>query len=147
MIAVNKNARRLFHIEDTYEAGVVLLGSEVKSLREGGVQLKEGYVRLDEGEVFLVDVHISPYKQANIQNHEPMRLRKLLLHRRQIEKLHGKVAREGYTLIPMALYFVRGRVKLEFGLGKGKRLHDKRQDQKAKDAKRDMARARRDQER
>ena len=99
--------------------------------------------RVEAGEAWLVGVHISPYEQANRQNHEPMRKRKLLLHRREIEKLTGKVSRQGYTLVPVALYFVRGRVKLEVGLGKGKKLHDKREDLKQRDIKREMDRARR----
>ena len=143
-VAVNKNAHRLFHIEDTYEAGLVLVGSEVKSLRAGRCNLKEGYVRIDEGEAWLVDVHISPYEQANRENHEPLRRRKLLLHKQQIRRLIGKVQREGYSLVPIAIYFSSGRAKLEFGLGKGKKLHDKRQDAKARDAKREMDRARRE---
>jgi SsrA-binding protein len=140
---LNKQARRLFHIEDTLEAGLVLLGSEVKSIRLAKVNLKEGYIRIEGGEAWLVGVHISPYKQANRQNHEPMRPRKLLLHKREIEKLFGKVSRQGYTLVPMAVYFHRGKVKLEVGVGKGKKLHDKRQDLKERDVKREMDRARR----
>jgi len=142
VISVNKKARHRFHIEDTVEAGLVLLGSEVKSLRGGRVSLKEGYVRLEEGESWLVDVHIPPYEQANRQNHEPLRPRKLLLHKREIQRLFGKISRQGYTLVPLRLYFRRGKVKLEIGLGRGKKLHDKRHDQKTKDAQREMDRAR-----
>ncbi len=142
VISVNKKARHRYHIEDTIEAGLVLLGSEVKSLRRGRVSLKEGYVRLEEGESWLVDVHIPPYEQANRQNHEPLRPRKLLLHKREIQRLFGKISRQGYTLVPLRLYFRRGKAKLEIGLGRGKKLHDKRQDQKAKDAAREMDRAR-----
>jgi SsrA-binding protein len=140
---VNKQARRLFHIDETLEAGLVLMGSEVKSVRAGKVNLKEGYVRIEDGEAWLVGVHISPYEQANRQGHEPMRRRKLLLHKRQIRKLHGKVSRQGYTLVPMVIYFSGGRIKLEVGVGKGKKLHDKRRDQKDRDVKREMDRARR----
>ncbi len=140
-VAVNKQAKRLYFIDDVFEAGLVLQGSEVKSLREGRSTLKEGYIRLEKGEAWLVAVHIPPYEQANMNNHEPTRPRKLLLHRREIQKLIGAVSREGYTLVPMSIYFFRGRAKLEFGLGKGKKLHDKRQDQKASDAKRDIQRA------
>jgi SsrA-binding protein len=140
---VNKQARRLFHIDETLEAGLVLLGSEVKSIRLAKVNLKEGYVRVEDGEAWLVGVHISTYEQANKQNHEPMRRRKLLLHKKQITKLFGKVSRQGYTLIPMAMYFHRGKVKLEVGVGKGKKLHDKRHDQKERDVKRELDRARR----
>ncbi len=142
-VAVNKQARRLYFIEDTFEAGLVLRGSEVKSLRAGRSTLKEGYIRLEGGEAFLVGVHIPPYEQANINNHAPTRPRKLLLHKRELRKLVGAVSREGFTLVPMSIYFTRGKAKLEFGLGKGKKLHDKRQDQKAADAKRDMDRERR----
>ncbi len=140
---VNKQARRLYHIEDTLEAGLVLQGSEVKSIRLGKVNLKEGYVRVADGEAWLVGVHISPYEQANRQNHDPMRRRKLLLHKREITKLFGKVSRQGYTLVPVAMYFSRGRVKLEVGVGKGKKLHDKRQDLKQRDVQRELDRARR----
>jgi SsrA-binding protein len=143
VIATNKTARREFHIEDTYEAGLVLLGSEVKSMRNGRLNLGEGYVRIDGGEAWLVGVHIPPYEQANRQNHEPRRKRKLLLHRREISRLIGAVARDGYTLVPMQLYFSKGKAKLELGLGKGKKLHDKRQDDKSASAKREMDRARR----
>ena len=141
VICVNKRARRLYHIEDRIEAGLVLWGSEVKSLRVGRINIKEGYVRIKDGEAWLVGVHIPPYEQANINNHEPMRERKLLLHRREIRRLLGKSAQQGYTLVPLQLYFLRGKAKLEFGLGKGKKLHDKRDDQKKADAKRDIERA------
>ena len=140
-IATNKQARRLYHIEDRYEAGLVLQGSEVKSLRNGRVTMAEGYVRIDEGEAYLVGVHIPTYKQANINNHVPTRTRKLLLHKRELRRLIGKTAQQGYTLVPIALYFRGGRAKLEFGLGKGKKLHDKRQDLKKADAKRSIDRA------
>lgn len=140
-IATNKQARRLYHIEDRFEAGLVLRGSEVKSLRNGRVTMSEGYVRIDDGEAFMVGVHIPPYLQANINNHEPTRTRKLLLHKRELRRLIGKTAQQGYTLVPIALYFRQGRAKLEFGLGKGKKLHDKRQDLKKADAKRSMERA------
>ena len=140
-IATNKQARRLYHIEDRYEAGLVLRGSEVKSLRNGRVTMAEGYVRIDGGEAFLVAVHIPPYKQASINNHEPTRTRKLLLHKSELRRLIGKTAQHGYTLVPIELYFRGGRVKLEFGLGKGKKLHDKRQDLKKADAKRSVERA------
>ena len=142
VISVNKKARHRYHIEDTVEAGLVLLGSEVKSLRHGRVSIKEGYVRLEAGEGWLVDVHIPPYEQANRQNHEPLRARKLLLHKKEIERMFGKISRQGYTLVPLRLYFRRGKAKLEIGLGRGKKLHDKRQDQKSRDANREMDRAR-----
>ena len=140
-VAVNKQAKRLYFIDDTFEAGLALQGSEVKSLRGGRSTLKEGYIRIEKGEAFLVAVHIPPYEQANMNNHEPTRPRKLLLHRKEIQRLIGAVSRDGYTLVPMSIYFTRGRAKLEFGLGKGKKLHDKREDQKAIDARRDIERA------
>jgi SsrA-binding protein len=140
-VAVNKQARRLYFIDTTYEAGLVLQGSEVKSLRMGRSTLKEGYIRIDDGEAFLVNTHIPPYEQANMNNHEPTRHRKLLLHRKEITRLIGAVSRDGYTLVPMSIYFSRGKAKLEFGLGKGKKLHDKRQDQKSADAKLEIERA------
>ena len=137
-IAFNKQARRLYHIEDRFEAGIVLRGSEVKSLRNGRVTMSEGYVRLDDGEAWLVGVHIPPYAQANINNHEPTRARKLLLHKRELRRLIGKTTglhpRADRAVLPP------GASKLEFGLGKGK-LHDKRQDLKKADAKRSIARA------
>ncbi len=141
VIATNKRARREYFIEDRFEAGLVLQGSEVKSMRGGRVNLTEGYIRLRDGEAFLVDVHVPPYKQANINNHEPTRPRKLLLHRRELRRLAGKVSQQGYTLVPLQLYFIRGMAKLEFGLGKGKKLHDKRDDNKKRDADREMERA------
>ena len=140
-IASNRRARHQFHIEDRLEAGLVLYGSEVKSLRNGRVNLTEGYVRLDEGEAWLVGVHIPPYEQANMNNHEPTRSRKLLLHKRELSRLFGKVSQQGYTLVPLELYFLKGRAKLEVGLARGKKLHDKRQDSKARDAKREIERA------
>jgi len=140
-IAVNRKARHRYQIEDTYEAGLVLLGSEVKSLRNGKVTLAEGYVRLEQGEAWLVDVHIPPYEQANRENHEPRRPRKLLLHGRELKRLFGKVAQQGYTIVPLQLYFSGGRAKLEVGLGRGKKLHDKRHDEKKRDAKREIDRA------
>jgi SsrA-binding protein len=140
-IAVNKQAHREFHIEDTFEAGLVLLGSEVKSLRNGKVTLGEGWVRLGDGEAFLSGVYIPPYVQANRENHAPRRERKLLLHKREIQRLVGAVSRQGYTLVPLSLYWSQGKAKLEFGLGKGKKLFDKRADEKKKDAKRDIDRA------
>ena len=119
----------------------MLLGSEVKSLRNGRVTLGEGYIRLEGGEAWMVDVHIPPYEQANRQNHDPVRARKLLLHRRELKRLHGKVSQQGYTLVPLQLYFRQGKAKLEFGLARGKKLHDKRQDEKKRDAARQVEQA------
>ncbi len=144
VVARNRRARHDYFIEDTWEAGLVLLGTEVKSMRQGKASIAEAYVRLDEGEAWLVGATIQPWSHGNRQNHEPTRKRKLLLHRREIERLLGKINQQGYTLVPMELYFSQGRAKLEIGLGKGKKHYDKRQDNKAKDAKRDIARAKRE---
>ena len=141
IICINKKASHSYFIEGKYEAGLVLQGTEVKSLREGRANLKESYARVKDDEVFLYNCHISPYSHGNRSNHDPIRPRKLLLHRREIRKLIGKVAERGYTLVPMSLYFTRGKVKLEIGLGKGKKLHDKRHTMKERDAKREMERA------
>ena len=143
VIATNRRARHEYFIEDTWEAGLALLGTEVKSLRDGKATITEAYVRLEGSEAWLVGATIQPWTHGNRNNHEIARKRKLLLHRREIERLIGKVNQQGYTLIPMQLYFFRGKVKLELGLGKGKKFHDKRQDTKERDAKRDMDRAKR----
>ena len=144
VIAVNRRARHDFFISDTWEAGLVLLGTEVKSLRQGKATITEAYVRLDKtNEAYLVGAHIQPWETGNRNNHELARARKLLLHRRELNRLIGKVQREGFTLIPLRLYFRGGKVKLEIGLGKGKKQHDKRDDQKKHDAKRDIERAKR----
>jgi SsrA-binding protein len=144
VVARNRRARHDYFIEDTWEAGLVLLGTEVKALREGKASIAEAYVRLNEGEAWLVGATIQPWSHGNRQNHEPTRKRKLLLHRREIERLIGKINQQGYTLVPMELYFSQGRAKLEIGLGKGKKHYDKRQDNKERDAKRDIARAKRE---
>jgi SsrA-binding protein len=141
IICINKKASHSYFIEEKYEAGLVLQGTEVKSLREGRANLKESYARVKDDEVFLYNCHISPYSHGNRSNHDPIRPRKLLLHRREIRKLIGKVAERGYTLVPMSLYFTRGKAKLEIGLGKGKKLHDKRHTMRERDAKREMERA------
>ncbi len=141
MVAVNKQARFSYAIEDKYEAGLVLQGTEVKSLREGRANLKESYARVTNGEVFLYNCHISEYSHGNRQNHDPLRPRKLLLHRQEIKRLFGKVAQQGYTLVPLQLYFTHGKAKLQIGLGKGKKTHDKRQTMKERTAKREMERA------
>jgi SsrA-binding protein len=140
IICVNKKASHLYFVEAKYEAGLVLQGTEVKSLREGRANLKESYARVKDGEVFLYNCHISPYSHGNRLNHDPVRPRKLLLHKREIRKLFGKVAERGYTLVPLSLYFSRGKAKLEIGLAKGKKMHDKRQTIKERDAKREMER-------
>jgi SsrA-binding protein len=141
IICVNKKAPFSYFIETKYEAGIVLKGTEVKSLREGRANLKESYAKAKDGEIFLYDCHISPYSHGNQLNHDPVRPRKLLLHKREIKRLIGKVAERGYTLVPLSLYFKNGKAKLELGLGKGKKIHDKRQTMKERDAKRDIERA------
>jgi len=141
MICVNKQAPFSYYIEARYEAGMVLQGTEVKALREGRANLKESFARVKDNEVFLFDCHISPYSHGNQLNHDPIRPRKLLLHKREIKKLIGKVAERGYTLVPLTLYFLNGKAKLELGLAKGKKLHDKRQTMKEREAKREVERA------
>jgi len=142
LICQNKKAWHNYFIEDKYQAGVSLLGSEVKSLREGKVNLGDSYGDIKRGEVFLVDAHISPYPQANRLNHDPLRTRKLLLHKKEIQRLIGKVQERGFTLIPLRLYFSNGRVKVELGLAKGKKLFDKRETLKRKTMEREMERGR-----
>ncbi|HET7467457.1 MAG TPA: SsrA-binding protein SmpB, partial [Candidatus Dormibacteraeota bacterium] len=139
--AVNRRAYHDYFIDEKYECGLVLAGTEVKSIREGRCNLRDGYVRIDGHEAWLENVHISPYVQANLMNHEPVRPRKLLLHRKQIASLIGKVRQKGYTLIPLRVYFVRNRAKVEIGLARGKRQYDKRQAIAERDAKREIARA------
>ena len=139
-IARNKRARHDYHIIDTWEAGIVLTGSEVKSLRNGKANISDAYGIVREGEVQLLNLHISPYEQASYFNHEPTRTRKLLLHKREIRKMIGSVERQGLTLVPLELYFKRGKVKVAIGLGRGKKLFDKRADEKKRDDERDMQR-------
>jgi SsrA-binding protein len=140
-IARNRRARHDYQILDTWEAGIVLTGSEVKSLRNGKANISDAYGIVKEGEVHLLNLHISPYEQASYFNHEPTRTRKLLLHRREIRKLIGAVERQGLTLVPLELYFKRGKVKVAIALGRGKKLYDKRADEKKRDDERDMQRA------
>ena len=140
MACTNKKARRDYQIEETVEAGLVLWGNEVKSLREGRASLTDAYARFKEGEVWISGLHITPYSHARIEEQDPTRERKLLLHAREIKKLGQKVQERGYTLVPLRIYFKRGLAKVELGLGKGKNLYDKREDMKKKDAKRDMER-------
>jgi SsrA-binding protein len=141
IVARNKRARFEYHILDTWEAGLALTGTEVKSLRAGKANLTDAFGVVNGGEVYLLNLHISPYEQGNQFNHEPTRTRKLLLHRREINKLIGAVERQGLTLVPLDLHFSRGRAKVTLALGKGKKLHDKRDDQRRKDDERDIARA------
>lgn len=140
-IARNKRARHDYEILDTWEAGVVLRGTEVKALRDGRANLTDAYGVLNDGEVFLLNLNIGSYGLGNQFNHEPTRTRKLLLHRREIRRLIGAIERQGLTLIPLELYFLRGRAKVLIGLGRGKKAHDKREDLKRKDADREIARA------
>jgi SsrA-binding protein len=147
LIAENRKARHDFHILERVEAGVALQGTEVKSLRDGGGNIREAFAQLRGGEVFLVGANIAPYKQGNIQNHEPLRDRKLLLHRREIGQLGKKVAERGMTLVPLALYFSNGHVKVELGLAKGKEGVDKRRAIADRDTRRQIDRAMRERER
>lgn len=140
-VAVNRRAYHDFFIDEKYEAGVMLTGPEVKSVRGGRANLRDGYVRIDGGEAWLENVHISPYAEANLMNQEPLRSRKLLLHRKEIASLIGKVKQKGYTLIPLRLYFSRNHAKVEIGLARGKRQFDKREAIAERDAKREIARA------
>ncbi|MBU4439764.1 MAG: SsrA-binding protein SmpB [Acetobacterium sp.] len=126
IVAKNRKARHDFTIEDTYEVGLVLSGTEVKSIRGGKVSLKESFADIFNGEIFVYQMHIDPYEQGNIYNKDPLRIRKLLMHKQQITKLIGLKQREGYTLVPLTLYFKDGRVKMELALAKGKKLYDKR---------------------
>jgi SsrA-binding protein len=141
-VTVNRKARHDYFIEETVEAGLILTGSEVKSLRDGRANLKDSFARVDRGEAFLVNAHISPYDAAARDGHEPTRSRKLLLHRREIDRLSGKVKEKGLTVIPLRLYFnARGRAKVELGLARGKRQYDKRQAIKEREARRETERA------
>ena len=141
IIADNRKARHDYFVIETYEAGIELFGTEVKSLRAGGVNLKDSYCEVDEGELFALGVHISPYEQGNIFNKNPLRPKKLLMHKREIMKLHGLVSREGYTLVPLSLYFKGSRVKMAVGLCKGKKLYDKRDTAAKRDADRTIEKA------
>lgn len=140
-IAENRKARHDYFVEESFEAGIVLVGSEVKSCRVGRVNLRDAYAQVKEGEIFLYNCHISPYEQANRFNHEPLRPRKLLMHRNEIHRLFGQVREKGFALVPLRLYFKKGRVKVELALAKGKKAYDKREDIAARDVKREMARA------
>ncbi len=136
VIANNRRARHDYFIDETIEAGIVLQGTEVKSLRLGRVNVRDSFARVENGEVFLYDLHISPYEQGNRHNHDPLRVRKLLLHKREIRRLIGKTQQDGYTLIPTRLYFSNGKCKVELALAKGKRLYDKRETKAKREAER-----------
>jgi SsrA-binding protein len=141
IVAENRKARHNYHIEDTYEAGIVLKGTEVKSLRDGRANLKDAYARIRNGEVFVYQMHISPYPFAYYNNHEPLRVRKLLLHRGEINRLYGKVNEMGYSLIPLQLYFKGAKAKMKLALARGKRKYDKRDAIRRRDEKRELDRA------
>jgi SsrA-binding protein len=144
IIAQNRKARYNYFIEDELEAGLVLKGTEVKSLRMGKATLKDAYARVKNGEVFVYQMHISPYPFAYYDNHDPLRPRKLLLHRREIKRLIGKVNEKGFTLVPLKIYFSAGKAKITLALAKGKRKYDKREAIRRRDEKRDMERARKE---
>lgn len=144
LIANNKKAYHDYFIEDKYEAGISLAGTEVKSLRQGKCSIKESFIRIEKGEVFIYGMHVSPYEKGNIFNKDPLRVKKLLLHKYEINKIAGKIAEKGYTLVPLQVYFRGSLVKVELGLARGKKLYDKRETMKAKDAKRDIEKALKD---
>lgn len=143
VVAQNRKARHNYFIEDSYEAGMVLKGTEVKALREGKVNLKDGYARIKGGELFLLDVHISPYSFGNRLNHDPLRPRKLLMHGGEIHRLTGKVKEKGFSLIPLSIYFSHGRAKVSLALAKGKKLYDKRETLKRRVMEKEVERSRR----
>lgn len=147
IISENRRARYDYFIEEKMEAGIILTGTEIKSIRSGRVNLKDGFAEVSSGELWLNAVHISPYEQGNRFNHEPLRRRKLLLHRSEIIKITSKIQKQGMTLIPLKIYLVRGMAKIELGLCRGKKLYDKRQDIAERDAKRDIDRSLRDKDR
>ncbi len=138
-VARNKKAFHNYEIRERYHAGLVLLGTEIKAIRDRQVSLADSYARVRNGEVWLENCHIGPYRHGNLANHEPMRPRKLLLHRREISRLTGAVSNKGFTLVPLALYFERGRAKIELGVGRGKRLYDKREAARRRAVDRDIA--------
>lgn len=140
-VASNRKARHEFHIEETHEAGIVLTGTEVKVLRAGRASIQEAFARVEEGEVWLYHMHVPPYEAGNIFNHDPLRRRKLLLHRREVDRLRGRVEQKGYTLVPLRLYFRRGLAKVELALARGKRQYDKRAAIAEREADRRMERA------
>lgn len=141
IVSQNKKAFHDYFILETYEAGIVLQGTEIKSVRKGSVNLKDSFIRIKNDEAFIENMHIAPYEQGNRFNHEPLRTRKLLLHKKQIKKLQKEIKENGLTIVPTKLYFNTSKLKVEIALARGKKLYDKRQDIKAKDAKRDVERA------
>ena len=141
IIAQNKKARHDYFVEDTYEAGIQLFGTEVKSIRNGSVNLKDSYCRIDNGEIIATGIHISPYEKGNIFNRDPLREKKLLMHKKEINKLHALIGQQGYTLVPLALYFSGSLVKVDLGVCKGKKLYDKRDDMAKRQTDRDIEKA------
>ena len=144
VVARNKKAYHDYFVEETYEAGLELFGTEVKSIREGRVNLKDSWCQIKDGEIFALGMHVSPYEKGNIFNRDPLRPKRLLMHKREINKLFGLTKQQGYAIIPLSVYFVKGRAKLEVGLCKGKKLFDKRAAAAEKDAKRDIDRTLKD---
>lgn len=140
LVANNKKAYFDYFIEDKWEAGIALYGTEVKSVRMGKVSVKEAFVKLEKGEVYVYNMHISPYEKGNIFNRDPIRVRKLLLHKSEINKIEGKISEKGYTIVPLQVYLKNGLVKVEIGIGKGKKLYDKRDTIAKKDQKRELER-------
>lgn len=137
LVANNKKAYHDYFIDETYEAGVALHGTEVKSMRMGKCSIKESFIRIENGEVFVYGMHVSPYEKGNIFNKDPLRIKKLLMHKYEINKLQGKIKEKGYTLVPLQVYFKNGKVKVEVGLARGKKLYDKREDIAKKDQRRE----------
>jgi len=140
-LAQNRKAWHDYFIEETYEAGIALVGTEVKSIRAGNINLKDSYAEVSNGEIFLYNMHISPYEKGNIFNKDPLRTRKLLMHRREIARLTGYIKQKGYTLVPLKVYLVRNRIKIELGIARGKKLYDKRESILKRDAERSVERA------
>ncbi len=140
LIANNKKAYHDYFIDESYEAGVALHGTEVKSMRMGKCSIKESFIRIENGEVFVYGMHVSPYEKGNLFNKDPLRVKKLLMHRREIDKLEGRIKEKGYTLVPLKVYFKQGKVKVEVGLARGKKLYDKRESIAKKDARREAER-------
>lgn len=141
IVAQNRKAFHDYAVEETYEAGIALTGTEVKSLREGKANLKDSYVLIKDSEAFLLNCHISPYSHGNILNHDPVRTRKLLLHKKEISRLQGKAVQKGYSLIPLKIYFKESRAKVEIGLARGKKMYEKRESIKKREADREIERA------
>lgn len=140
LVAQNKKALHDYFVLEKYEAGIELFGTEVKSIRQGRVNLKDSWCSIEKGEIFAMGMHISPYEQGNIFNRDPLRKKRLLMHKREIRKLYAKVKQEGLTIVPLSIYFLKGRAKLEIGLCKGKKNYDKRETAAKRDAQRDMER-------